>query len=92
MSSATWEALEAARAVGVEDWLRSDIIKTFVDADEKLIDRLIDGTAKHAVRRAHEMRDAEAMLRELGTPTVMAAATAESLERIAREKRRLQPR
>jgi 3-hydroxyisobutyrate dehydrogenase-like beta-hydroxyacid dehydrogenase len=85
MSSSVWEALEAARAVGVEDWLRSDIIKTFVDANEKFVDRLVDGTSKHAVRRGHEMRDAQAMLRDLGTPTTMVAATAASLERIARE-------
>jgi 3-hydroxyisobutyrate dehydrogenase-like beta-hydroxyacid dehydrogenase len=83
MSSAVWEALEAARAVGVEDWLHADISATFVNAGDAFIDRLVDGTAKHAVRRAHEMRDAEAMLRELGTPTTMATATAESLERIA---------
>jgi hypothetical protein len=38
------------------------------------------------------MRDAEAMLRELGTPTTMAAATAESLERIAGEKKVLSSR
>lgn len=87
MSSSIWEALEAARAVGVEDWLRSDIITTFVEAGATTLDRILDGTAKHAVRRAHEMRDAEAMLRELGTPTAMVTATAESLERIAREKR-----
>ena len=86
MSSSVWEALEAARAVGVEDWLRSDIIKTFVAADTAFIDRLIDGTDKHAVRRSHEMRDAEAMLRELGTPTTMVTATAESLERIVTRK------
>ena len=92
MSSSVWEALEAARAVGVEDWLRSDIIKTFVGADEKFIDRLIDGTAKHAVRRGHEMRDAEAMLLDLGTPTAMVTATAESLERIACEKKVLSSR
>jgi 3-hydroxyisobutyrate dehydrogenase-like beta-hydroxyacid dehydrogenase len=92
MSSSVWEALEAARAVGVEDWLRSDIIKTFVDAGEGFVDRLLDGTAKHAVRRAHEMRDAEAMLRELGTPTTMVTATAESLERIAGEKKVLEHR
>jgi 3-hydroxyisobutyrate dehydrogenase-like beta-hydroxyacid dehydrogenase len=87
LSSSVWEALEAARAVGVEDWLRSDIVKTLVNADERTIDRLIDGTAKHANRRAHEMRDAEAMLRELGTPTTMARAAAESLERIAHERK-----
>ena len=34
-----------------------------------------------------EMRDAETMLRELGTPTTMVTATAESLERIAAEKK-----
>jgi 3-hydroxyisobutyrate dehydrogenase-like beta-hydroxyacid dehydrogenase len=86
MSSSVWEALEAARAVGVEDWLRADIAKTFVNADAAFIDRLTDGTAKHAVRRSHEMRDAEAMLVELGTPTTMVTATAESLERIVAEK------
>jgi hypothetical protein len=72
--------------------LRSDIIKTFVAADAAFIDRLIDGTAKHAVRRGHEMRDAEAMLRDLGTPTTMVTATAESLERIAGEKKVLERR
>ena len=87
MSSSIWEALEAARAVGVEDWLRSDIVNTFVEADKKTLDRIVDATAKHAVRRSHEMRDAEAMLLELGTPTTMVTATAESLERIAREKK-----
>ncbi len=83
MSSAVWEALEAARAYGVEEWLHGDIARTFVEAGPAFIDRLVDGTAKHATRRAHEMRDAEAMLRELGTPTTMVTATAESLERIA---------
>jgi 3-hydroxyisobutyrate dehydrogenase-like beta-hydroxyacid dehydrogenase len=86
MSSAVWEALEAARAVGVEEWLRADIRATFANATDTFIDRLVDGTAKHAARRAHEMRDAEAMCRELGTPATMAEATAESLERIARER------
>jgi 3-hydroxyisobutyrate dehydrogenase-like beta-hydroxyacid dehydrogenase len=87
MSSSVWEALEAARAIGVEDWLRSDITRTFVDANEAFIDRLVEGTAKHAKRRAHEMRDAEAMLRELGTATEMVTATAESLERILDEQK-----
>lgn len=87
MSGAVWEALEAARAAGVEDWLRSDIVATFVKADEKLIDRLIDGTAKHAARRAHEMRDAAALLAELGVPHPIATATAQALERIAEERK-----
>ena len=36
--------------------------------------------------------DAEAMLRDLGTPTTMVTATAESLERIAGEKKVLERR
>ncbi len=88
MSGAVWEALEAARAAGVEEWLRSDIVKTFVGADEKLIDRLIDGTAKHAARRAHEMHDAAAaLLAEPVFPAPIANATAAALERIAAERK-----
>jgi 3-hydroxyisobutyrate dehydrogenase-like beta-hydroxyacid dehydrogenase len=87
MSSSIYEALEAARAVGVEGWLRSDITRTLVEADASTLDRIVDGTEKHAVRRGHEMRDAEAMLRELGTAATMVTATAESLERIASEKK-----
>jgi 3-hydroxyisobutyrate dehydrogenase-like beta-hydroxyacid dehydrogenase len=85
MSAAVCEALEAARAAGVEEWLRSDITKTFVGADATTIDRIVDGTYKHAKRRAHEMRDASALLNDLGVPATIATATAESLERIARE-------
>ncbi|MEA2718913.1 MAG: hypothetical protein QOJ39_777, partial [Candidatus Eremiobacteraeota bacterium] len=33
MSAAICEALEAARAAGVEEWLRADITRTFVAAD-----------------------------------------------------------
>jgi 3-hydroxyisobutyrate dehydrogenase-like beta-hydroxyacid dehydrogenase len=86
MSASVWEALEAARAAGIEPWLRDDIKNTFVKADEKLHDRLVDGTAKHARRRAHEMHDAAALLHELGVPSPIAEATAAALERIAAER------
>lgn len=82
-AAAIYEALEAARAAGIEEWLRTDIIKSFVEADEHTLARMVDGTRKHAKRRAHEMRDAAAMLDELGVPPAMATATAESLERIS---------
>jgi 3-hydroxyisobutyrate dehydrogenase-like beta-hydroxyacid dehydrogenase len=86
MSAAVCEALEAARAAGVEDWLRADITRTFVGADATLLDRIVDGTHKHAKRRAHEMADATALLEELGVPTPVTRATTESLERIAAAK------
>jgi 3-hydroxyisobutyrate dehydrogenase-like beta-hydroxyacid dehydrogenase len=86
MSAAICEALEAARAAGVEDWLRGDIARTLVNADASIVDRVVDGTLKHAKRRAHEMRDAAALLDELGVPANVTRATAESLERIVAER------
>jgi 3-hydroxyisobutyrate dehydrogenase-like beta-hydroxyacid dehydrogenase len=88
MSAAVCEALEAARASGVEEWLRADITRTFVAADETLLDRIVDGTYRHAERRAHEMTDATRLLHDLAVPATIARATAESLERIVAEKAR----
>jgi 3-hydroxyisobutyrate dehydrogenase-like beta-hydroxyacid dehydrogenase len=85
MSAAICEALEAARAAGVEDWLRADITRTLVSADASTLDRIVDGTLKHARRRAHEMRDAAQLLDDLGVPATVTRATAESLERIVRD-------
>jgi len=83
MSSAICEALDAARAAGVEDWLRGDIVRTLAGADATLLERIVEGTYKHAKRRAHEMRDAAALLDDLGVPAPITRASAESLERIA---------
>jgi|SRR5947209_6056976 len=86
MSAAVWEALEAARAAGVEEWLRADVARTFAEANADTLDRIIDGTRKHARRRAHEMADAAALLDQLGVPSTIARAAATSLERILAEQ------
>lgn len=86
MSAAVCEALEAARAAGVEDWLRADIGRTFDQADARLVERIVDGTFTHAQRRAHEMHAAVALLDELGVPSPVARAAADSLERIVRHQ------
>lgn len=87
MSAAINEALEAARAAGVEEWLRADITRTLMAADGTTLDRIIDGTYKHAERRAHEMADAAALLDELGVPAPIARATTVSLQRIVARQR-----
>ena len=87
MSAAVWEALEAARAAGVEEWLRSDISRTLAEANAATLERIVDGTRKHALRRAHEMADAAALLDGLGVPSTIARATATTLERIVAEQR-----
>jgi len=86
MASAIGEALEAARAAGVEEWLHADIIRTLEEAGPDTLDRIVEGTIKHAKRRAHEMRDAAALLDDLGVPNPITRATAESLERIVAER------
>ena len=68
-------ALEAARAVGQEQWLREHIAAELTEADERSLARIVDGTARHAVRRAAEMEAAAQMLTELGVPPVMAEAS-----------------
>jgi 3-hydroxyisobutyrate dehydrogenase-like beta-hydroxyacid dehydrogenase len=87
MAAAICEALEAARAAGVEDWLRSDMIASLTEADGQTVTRFVEGTYKHAARRAHEMEDASALLDELGVPPIMARATAQALDRIAKTKK-----
>lgn len=86
MSAAIWEALEAARAAGVEEWLRADIARTLSEANAATLERIVEGTRRHARRRAHEMTDAAALLDQLGVPSTIARATAASLERVVAEQ------
>ncbi|WP_337062966.1 DUF1932 domain-containing protein [Kineococcus sp. G2] len=75
LAAAVVEALEGARAAGVEDWLRENIAAELAGFDERTLDRLVDGTHRHARRRADEMAAAAGQLRELGVePRVAAAA------------------
>ncbi|TDD92139.1 NAD(P)-dependent oxidoreductase [Actinomadura darangshiensis] len=76
------EALEAARAAGCEDWLRENIVAELTAAGAHTVDRLVDGTRKHAVRRAAEMDAAATMLEELDVPPTMAAASRDLLRRL----------
>jgi 3-hydroxyisobutyrate dehydrogenase-like beta-hydroxyacid dehydrogenase len=83
MAAAVCESLEAARAGGIEEWMYGDIARTFESADTALVQRLVDGSRTHAVRRAHEMREVVALLREYGVPAPVSQAAVASLERLA---------
>jgi len=76
------EGTTAARAAGAEDWLRGQIATELGPAGTELVDRLVDGTYIHAVRREHEMRDALALLEATGQDTDMTQATLAWLQRI----------
>ena len=77
------EALEAARAAGHEQWLREHIAAELAAADARSVERIVDGTARHAVRRAAEMEAAADMLTELGVRPLMADASRALHERLS---------
>lgn len=85
MAASIVEALEAARAAGLEDWLTGHIAEDLAKQDATTLTRIVTGTRRHAVRRGHEMAAAAQMLTELGVEPVMATASQHLHERLAAE-------
>ena len=83
MAASIVEALEAARAAGHEQWLCEHIAAELAAADARSVERIVDGTARHAVRRAAEMQAAADMLTELGVRPLMADASRALHERLS---------
>jgi 3-hydroxyisobutyrate dehydrogenase-like beta-hydroxyacid dehydrogenase len=83
LAAALAEALTAGRQLGCEEWLRGDIAATMVDADARLLDRLVEGSRVHAVRRVEEMSAAVAMLEELEVEPRIATASEAWLRSLA---------
>ncbi|WP_305788256.1 DUF1932 domain-containing protein [Symbioplanes lichenis] len=79
LAAAVVEALAAAGKAGCEPWLRANISAELTGFDERTIDRLVDGTHRHARRRADEMTAAAAQLDDLGVPPRIAAAARDLL-------------
>ena len=73
LAAATIESLEAAETAGHAGWLRAEIAAVI---GEPMLDRLLDGSRRHAKRRVEEMNAARDLLVELGTQPRIAAATA----------------
>jgi 3-hydroxyisobutyrate dehydrogenase-like beta-hydroxyacid dehydrogenase len=85
MAASIVEALEAARAAGLEDWLTGHIAEDLAKLDAATLARIVTGTRQHAVRRGHEMAAAAQMLADLGVAPVMATASEQLHERLAAE-------
>jgi 3-hydroxyisobutyrate dehydrogenase-like beta-hydroxyacid dehydrogenase len=83
LAALVFESLDAARAAGVEPWMRGQIAGELGPDGDEHLDRLIAGTYRHAIRREQEMRDALAALEASGGHTDMTRATLTWLERIA---------
>lgn len=76
------EAMRAAEAADLAEWLWANLVEEITAADEALLARLVRGTGPHALRRLHEMEACQALLEGLGVEPVMTRSTVESLRRI----------
>ncbi|WP_220131491.1 DUF1932 domain-containing protein [Streptomyces ipomoeae] len=83
-AAAVVEALDVARAVGCEEWLRQIIADELTRADATALGRLVDGSHRHAVRRAVETQAAADMLDDLDVPPLVATAGKGLLQRPSR--------
>jgi 3-hydroxyisobutyrate dehydrogenase-like beta-hydroxyacid dehydrogenase len=86
LAAAVTEALRAARAAGCEDWIRDSISAELTAASSATVDRLERGSVQHAARRAEEMAASAALLRELGVPPRIAAASEQWLRQLLAER------
>ena len=94
LAAAVIEALRAARAAGCEDWLRDNIAQELAGASAATVDRLEQGSVRHAARRIDEMAAASEQLRRLGVPPRIASASEQWLRQLAGEQtgpRRAEP-
>ncbi len=87
LAAAVLEALWAAEAAGEETWMREHISSELEAADRALIQRLEQGTFRHARRRAEEMAAASELLVELGVAPRVSAASLEILRSILADER-----
>ena len=85
LAAAVIEALRAGRAAGCEDWLRADIGQVLAGASAATVDRLEQGSIRHARRRTHEMMAAGDLLDELGVPARVTRASQAWLEELTAE-------
>jgi RraA family protein len=70
------ESDEAARAAGAQQWVRAQMAGELAGGCASL-DRLHNGTVKHAARRSVEMAASVALLDSIGVRPVLAAATSQ---------------
>ncbi|MEP6842587.1 MAG: DUF1932 domain-containing protein [Pseudolysinimonas sp.] len=85
LAALVFEATTAAEHSGSVDWIIDEMAGELGESGRALVDRLIEGTRQHAVRREHEMRDVEAYLEQLGSPGWMTSATVRWLQKIAED-------
>jgi len=80
LAASALESLNAAEAAGQREWLEGQLAAVI---GEPLLERLIEGSHRHAARRAEEMDAARELLVELGVEPRIASASAALLSELA---------
>jgi 3-hydroxyisobutyrate dehydrogenase-like beta-hydroxyacid dehydrogenase len=75
------EAVTASQALGLEKYMREQI-GGLIGGKDELIDRFIEGSKLHALRRSHELEAVVAMLTNNKVEPVMSRATLKSLQNL----------
>lgn len=77
------EAMEAGQAFGMEGYIRGQI-SSLIGGNDDLIDRFVEGSKTHAVRRMHEMEAVMEMLENEGIEPIVTKGTRNNLEKLSR--------
>jgi 3-hydroxyisobutyrate dehydrogenase-like beta-hydroxyacid dehydrogenase len=80
LAASALESLHAAEAAGQAKWLEGEIAAV---VGEPLLQRLVEGSRRHALRRLDELEAARELLFELGVEPRIAAASAAVLAELA---------
>ncbi len=75
------ECLAAAEQLDLDDYAREQLLTIL--PNEAIIDRFVNGSRKHAVRRAREMEAVADLLGEIGVPAHTTAASITQLKMLA---------
>lgn len=86
LAAAAIESLRAAEVAGHADWLERELSAVI---GRPLLERLLEGSRRHAARRVDEMEAARDLLLELGIEPRIAAASASLLSELAAVPRRV---
>lgn len=75
------EAMEAGEAFGMESYMRGQI-SSLIGGNDEIIDRFVEGSRTHAMRRMHEMEAVIEMLEAKGIDPIVTKGTRNNLEKL----------
>lgn len=83
IASVVCEAMEAGEAFGMETYIRGQI-SSLIGGNDEIIDRFVEGSRTHAVRRMHEMEAVIEMLEAQGIEPIVTRGTRDNLEKLSK--------